>query len=319
MLALIQSALIVGYPFLIFFGIGHFGVRPTAAALLALTLLQAATRWLSRRTPSASTTAAPAFTRWLGPGLAALVLLASVASNDSRFMLLVPALINATLLLTFGLSLRSEASLVERFASWYVADLRPEERQHCRNVTRVWCAFFVLNGSIAVATALWAPLSWWSLYNGVVAYLLMGLIFAVEFAVRKYRFRRFGAMFYDRWLMRLLPLPTLVHSDTILDGPNALSVRVHVPLQSTHFAGHFPGRPILAGVVQLNAIILPTIERSWPEFGPLIQIKRLKFKALIGPGDDLDVRIERTGSEARFRILRDQQECALGVLEFAAR
>jgi uncharacterized membrane protein/3-hydroxymyristoyl/3-hydroxydecanoyl-(acyl carrier protein) dehydratase len=315
--AFIQGALIIGYPFLIFFGLGRFGVRTTAAALLLLTVLQAGLRWLTRGTSNTSPQRAAA--PWFVPLISGLVLLASAASNDRRFMLLVPTLINLGLLFTFASSLLGEVSLVERFASWYVTDLRPEERRYCRRVTQVWCAFFVLNGGVALATALWAPLSWWSLYNGVVAYGLIGLIFAVEFIVRKYRFRRFGTMFYDRWLMQVLPVPTLDQSPPMPDGPNAVSVRVHVPAQSRHFAGHFPNRPILAGVVQLAEIILPTIEQTWSDLGPLIQIKRLKFKALIGPDEDLEVHIDRTNVEVRFRITRGERECAAGVLEFAGR
>jgi uncharacterized membrane protein/3-hydroxymyristoyl/3-hydroxydecanoyl-(acyl carrier protein) dehydratase len=314
-LAIIQGVLIVAYPALVFFGLSRFGVRTTALAWLVLTLLQLAIRGLRGKSGSTARTPAP----WLLPVASALALLASLAFDDHRFMLLLPALINATLLLTFALSLVGEVSLVERFASWYVTDLRPEERRHCRSVTQVWCAFFVLNGCVAAATALWAPLSWWSLYNGVIAYLLMGLIFAAEFAVRKYRFRRFGTLFYDRWLKRVLPVPTLILSNASLEGPNQVSLRVHVPVQSRYFAGHFPGRPILAGVVQMVEVILPTIERSWPDLGRLAEIKRVKFKALIGPGDDLDVHIDRSGSEARFRITRGEQECAVGTLQFTAR
>lgn len=316
MLAVIQGVLIIAYPLLIFFGLGQFGVRATALGLLVLTVLQLTIRGLSRHKSNAPTRSA---VPWMLPLASMLVLLASAASNDARFMLLVPALVNATLLLTFGLTLFGEVSLIERFARWYVTDLRPEERRHCRSVTQVWCTFFVLNGGLALATALWAPLSWWSLYNGVIAYLLMGLIFATEFVVRKYRFRRFGTLFYDRWLKRVLPVPTLVLSNASVDGPNAVNVRVHVPNGSRHFAGHFPNRPILAGVVQMVEIILPTIEHIWPDLGALAQIKRVKFKALIGPGDDLEVRIDRTGSEARFRITRAERECAVGTLEFTAR
>jgi uncharacterized membrane protein len=45
--------------------------------------------------------------------------------------------------------------------------------------------FFVINGTIAAALTLWAPLAWWTLYNGLIAYLLMGLLFAGEWLVRQ--------------------------------------------------------------------------------------------------------------------------------------
>jgi 3-hydroxymyristoyl/3-hydroxydecanoyl-(acyl carrier protein) dehydratase len=126
-------------------------------------------------------------------------------------------------------------------------------------------------------------------------------------------------MFYDRWLMQVLPEPTLAQSAATRDGANTVNIRVHVPAGSRHFAGHFPNRPILAGVVQMTEIILPAIEQTWTDLGPLIQIKRVKFKALIGPNEDLQVRIDRAADEVRFRIMRDEQECAVGVLKFANR
>jgi uncharacterized membrane protein len=52
----------------------------------------------------------------------------------------------------------------------------------------VWCAFFVVNGSAAAALAAWAPLSWWAAYTGLVAYLLMGILFVGELVLRKLRF-----------------------------------------------------------------------------------------------------------------------------------
>ena len=38
---------------------------------------------------------------------------------------------------------------------------------------------------VAAGLALWAPLAWWTLYNGLIAYLLMGLLFAAEWLVRQ--------------------------------------------------------------------------------------------------------------------------------------
>jgi len=51
-------------------------------------------------------------------------------------------------------------------------------------VTQVWCGFFMLNGGIALATALWSSFEIWSLYNGLIAYLLMGTLFVGEYLVR---------------------------------------------------------------------------------------------------------------------------------------
>jgi uncharacterized membrane protein len=76
---------------------------------------------------------------------------------------------------------------------------------YCRGVTKVWCVFFVLNGAAAGGLALWAPVSWWAAYTGGAAYALMGLVFGVEYVVRKARFRRYGRGLHDRILSVLFP------------------------------------------------------------------------------------------------------------------
>ena len=50
-------------------------------------------------------------------------------------------------------------------------DLDARGQAYTRRVTQVWCGFFVLNGSLALATALWASEEIWALYNGLIAYL----------------------------------------------------------------------------------------------------------------------------------------------------
>ncbi|MOA12225.1 hypothetical protein D3C78_1321990 [compost metagenome] len=61
--------------------------------------------------------------------------------------------------------------------------------RYTRRVTQVWALFFLANGLVVIALNLWAPLSWWTLYTGLIAYGLMGLLFAGEWLVRQ-RVRR---------------------------------------------------------------------------------------------------------------------------------
>jgi uncharacterized membrane protein len=56
---------------------------------------------------------------------------------------------------------------------------------YTRKVTWAWCGFFALNGTAALVTALWASERIWALYNGLVAYVLIGLLFAGEWLVRQ--------------------------------------------------------------------------------------------------------------------------------------
>ncbi|MNJ71634.1 hypothetical protein D3C77_682010 [compost metagenome] len=75
-------------------------------------------------------------------------------------------------------------TLVERLARLTDPDLPPAGVRYTRTVTRVWCGFFVLNGTLAAATIWHGDLALWSLYNGLVSYLLMGLLMGAEYLVR---------------------------------------------------------------------------------------------------------------------------------------
>jgi uncharacterized membrane protein len=114
-----------------------------------------------------------------------LVLAAFTAWTGSPLpMKLYPASMNAAMLAAFGFTLIQPPSMAERFARLREPHLPPEGIIYTRRVTIVWCCFFLLNGSIALITAFWAPAKIWALYNGLIAYILIGLLFAGEYLVR---------------------------------------------------------------------------------------------------------------------------------------
>lgn len=168
--------LTVLYPLAIWFGNGL--VEPRWLALLLL--LAIACRLPALKLQRAA--------RW---SVAAALLLVAVAlwSNLLLPLKLYPVLVNAVLLATFGYSLWTPQSVVERLARLREPDFPPAAVRYTRRVTQVWCVFFILNGGIALATALWASEAVWSLYTGVIAYVLMALLFGGEYLVRL-RFKR---------------------------------------------------------------------------------------------------------------------------------
>lgn len=170
------AVLTVLYPLAIWFGDGR--VEPRWLALLLL--LAAGARLPAMKVSRAA--------RW-SAGAALLLAAGAVWANALLPLKLYPVLVNAAMLAAFGWSLAAPPSMVERMARLTEPDLPPEAIAYTRTVTQVWCGFFVVNGSIALGTALWASQSVWSLYNGVIAYVLMGLLFAGEYLVR-IRFKR---------------------------------------------------------------------------------------------------------------------------------
>lgn len=129
----------------------------------------------------------------------ALFLLAGILCfvfNEKVFLKLYSVAISATLLCVFASSLVFKPNIIFRFAcigdkSVKGSSFENQVNEYCRKVTIVWCSFFVLNGSISAFTALHdfgaEELNdrIWSVYNGGISYILMGLLFTVEFIVRK--------------------------------------------------------------------------------------------------------------------------------------
>ena len=104
---------------------------------------------------------------------------------DQQLLYLMPVLINFTLAVVFGRTLRpGETPLVTRFA--ILLNGRPEPRvvSYTRRVTRLWTLFFVLLALESLLLALFAPLEIWSLFVNILNYLLAGLLFAGEYFYR---------------------------------------------------------------------------------------------------------------------------------------
>lgn len=124
--------------------------------------------------------------------IASLITLAmlSVLFDDSRFLLFMPTMVNGVVLVAFGSSLmEGRIPMIERFARMIHRNISPERVLYCREVTKAWCVFFVFNVLITAWIAMFASLRTWALYTSVIAYILTGMMFAVEYAIRKIRFR----------------------------------------------------------------------------------------------------------------------------------
>ena len=89
------------------------------------------------------------------------------------------------MLAAFGGSLWSAMPIIERLARLREPDLPETAVRYTRRVTQIWCAFFIFNGSIALLTALHGDMSIWTAWNGMLSYLLMGMLMAGEWLVRR--------------------------------------------------------------------------------------------------------------------------------------
>lgn len=176
---LLRGALLIAglaYPAAVYFAGGQFSPRLFALLLGGL--------WLARlllERPRAGNRAL---------ALGALAFCAVLGLLDDPLLLRgYPVLLSLVLLAVFAASLRSGMPVIERLARLREPELPDSAVRYTRQVTRVWALFFAVNAALAAGLALWAPLSWWALYTGLIAYLLMGLLFAGEWLVRQ-RVRR---------------------------------------------------------------------------------------------------------------------------------
>jgi uncharacterized membrane protein len=168
---LVMICITLIYPLAVWLGQGQIEPRFLAAMLVLVGL----TRLHMLKISQAG--------RWWMGGTVLLFLLA-VWSNVLFPLKLYPVLVNAALLGVFAYSLISPPSMIERFARIREPNLPTRAIGYTRRVTQVWCIFFAANGVIALMTAVWASSAAWTLYNGLIAYLMMGLLFAGEYIVR---------------------------------------------------------------------------------------------------------------------------------------
>ena len=93
-----------------------------------------------------------------------------------------------------------------------------------------------------------------------------------------------------------------------------LSFDIHEDLDC--FRGHFPGLPVLPGVVQLHWAVQVAREQFGLEGNPR-DIQRLKFKRVVIPPVVLQLDLTRTGpTDVRFAYSSPGQEHSEGRLRF---
>ncbi|AZC22185.1 MULTISPECIES: hypothetical protein [Pseudomonas] len=160
------------YPFAVYLGMEHFA--PWQFGLLLGSL------WLAR----ALTGGRDRGSRWMA-AMAIIFCLLLAWFDHPGLLRWYPVLISSFMLGLFGLSLKYGPPVAERLARLSEPDLPEKAIRYTRQVTIAWSLFFLCNGALAAALTLWAPLSWWTLYNGLIAYGLMGLLFAIEWLLRQ--------------------------------------------------------------------------------------------------------------------------------------
>ena len=95
---------------------------------------------------------------------------------------------------------------------------------------------------------------------------------------------------------------------------SADDVVIRIPATHPALPGHFPGNPLVPGVVLLDAVLAQVRARR-P--GTVTSLPSVKFLSPVKPEEVIQLRMEFAATSARFRGLRDGTTVFEGSLEFA--
>ena len=83
-------------------------------------------------------------------------------------------------------------------------------------------------------------------------------------------------------------------------------------------AGHFPGNPIVPGVVVLDEVVAAALAASTRPLS-LLSVPQVKFMALLLPGVEAEFSLETNAATVRFAVTADGATIAQGTLELGER
>lgn len=94
-----------------------------------------------------------------------------------------------------------------------------------------------------------------------------------------------------------------------------MQTSVTIPADSSWFSGHFPGKPILPGIAQLEMVVRLISESTRIPLR-LTGLHRVKFRKIVRPGDLLDIRVIPGSADDQylFRITGNGEDVCSGSM-----
>ena len=160
-------ALIVLYPFVVYKLLGCGISLRYMAILVMFMVLYHYKRWHNYS--------------FLAAGLILITFL--LMTNKAFFLKLYPVMMNGGIALLFLTSLRSKP-LITVFAEKMGHEMTPQVLTYTRQATFWWGVFMAGNTFLSVITLFTSDFIW-ALYNGFIAYILIGLAFITELYFRR--------------------------------------------------------------------------------------------------------------------------------------
>ncbi|MBE3749336.1 DNA gyrase subunit B [Vibrio parahaemolyticus] len=174
----LSAIVLFAYPFAVYFGIDKFGLNLVGGLLIAALLLRLS---VANKTPLKEFKFLALTTGAVGILLVTL----GMVFKQHGWLKFYPVVVNVCMLCVFAFSLKQPQSIIERLARLQEPELPPSGVAYTRKVTMVGAFFFVLNAAFALYTC-FLPVKIWTLYNGLISYLLAGSLFAGEWIVRQF-------------------------------------------------------------------------------------------------------------------------------------
>lgn len=113
-------------------------------------------------------------------------------TNSERLLRFYPVLMNLMMFSMFFISLRSGMPILEQVARWRGMSVSEHGVSYLRNLTGIWCVFFIVSAAIASWTVFKSNIATWAFYNGFVVYLIMAALLSGEWIFRRHYKRRVG-------------------------------------------------------------------------------------------------------------------------------
>lgn len=262
-------------------------------------------------------------------------------------LLLPPVVVFIFLAWLFGHTLRRGSQpLIERLVRLLQPAGEPPEPaviRYAGTLTRLWTCLFgamalvnlvlaacVVPDGLLESAGIRAPFAvrrdTWSLFANLLNYAIVAAFFVLEYAYRRRRFPDRPYRDFMHFLRRVAAVgPALAATFESrragaqlqpADGGDIHQREILAPLEHPAYAGHFPGRPVLPGVLLLEQVI-EAAEAHCGRPLTIVEIPRVKFLAPLLPGDRASLRLRREREMLHFDVRRGEVPIARGVFRTA--
>lgn len=171
------NLIVLLYPFLIYFGLRDFQPRVLSCLLVVIVTL----RLMDWKVNKKEDYQKAVNLYWITAAFIAILLTSVTGSKIGLY--LYPLLVNFAFFVFFLISILNPPTIIEQIARRFSKEFNEHAVMYTRNVTKAWCLFFILNGSVSFISIFISD-EWWLLYNGFISYILIACMFGVEYLFR---------------------------------------------------------------------------------------------------------------------------------------